>query len=207
MKIVLLGEPAGSLSFPGMSSAQFFRATNPAHLDSVLSEHRIDSLISYGYRYILPPSQLKLLVGLAVNLHIGYLPFNKGAHPNLWSNLENTPSGVTIHVIEPKVDEGPIILQEEVFIDETSTFRESYKKLSNSIEQLFLRNCKPLLSNELSPVKQISQGSLHRKKDFKSIEPILKDGWDTIIRDAKCEYLKFLELNGYRELCCVHQNQ
>jgi methionyl-tRNA formyltransferase len=49
-----------------------------------------------------------------INLHIGYLPFNRGFHPNLWSFLENTPSGVTIHEIDKGLNTGPIILQKQI---------------------------------------------------------------------------------------------
>ena len=34
--------------------------------------------------------------GKIINLHISFLPFNRGYYPNLWSHQEGTPSGVTI---------------------------------------------------------------------------------------------------------------
>lgn len=207
MKVILLGEPARRLNFSRIPSAQFFHVVDPATLNSVLNEQNIDLLISYGYRHILSQTQLKLVNGLALNLHIGLLPFNRGAHPNLWSNLENTPSGVTIHEISLKVDEGPIIFQEEVSINEDSTFKESYELLSNSIEQLFFRNCEALLKNELTTFPQVGEGSFHREKDLFLIQPILSFGWDTRVKDAKLEYLKFLELRGYSELHCIHKKQ
>ena len=37
-------------------------------------------------------------------MHISYLPFNRGAHPNYWSFKDNSPKGVTIHFIDNGID-------------------------------------------------------------------------------------------------------
>lgn len=52
-------------------------------------------LISYGYRHIISQDVLSLFPNRAINLHISYLPYNRGADPNLWSFIEDTPKGVT----------------------------------------------------------------------------------------------------------------
>ncbi len=44
---------------------------------------------------------------------MGYLPFNRGAHPNFWSFMEKTPSGVTMHEINSGIDKGKIIVQKK----------------------------------------------------------------------------------------------
>ena len=49
-----------------------------------------------------------------INLHISYLPYNKGAHPNFWSWVKNTPKGVSIHLISEKIDAGDIIFQKKL---------------------------------------------------------------------------------------------
>lgn len=46
-----------------------------------------------------------------MNLHISYLPWNKGADPNFWSCIDGTPAGVTLHHIDAGVDTGDIIAQ------------------------------------------------------------------------------------------------
>ena len=51
-----------------------------------------DYLISYSYRYILPGVVLNYFNGKAINLHISLLPWNRGADPNIWSFLEDTPN-------------------------------------------------------------------------------------------------------------------
>ena len=65
----------------------------------VVEKKNYDFLVSFGYSYIVSNEVLNLFKGNAINLHISYLPWNKGSDPNLWSVLENTPKGVTIHIM------------------------------------------------------------------------------------------------------------
>ena len=39
---------------------------------------------------------------------LSYLPFNRGKNPNVWSIIESTPCGATIHKIDEKIDTGKI---------------------------------------------------------------------------------------------------
>ena len=82
-----------------------------------------DFVVSYGYRHILKPGVIEGLGCPIFNLHISYLPYNRGAHPNFWSFYENTPAGVTIHLIDNGVDTGPIVKQKYViFKEDEDTF-------------------------------------------------------------------------------------
>ena len=142
----------------------------------------IDFLISYGYRYILRPAVFERFGIKAINLHISLLPWNRGADPNIWSFLENTPKGVSIHVIDEGLDTGPILLQEEVTMDECETLRTSYNKLTNTIEQLFWNNWPLIRSGKIIPKQQPAGGSFHYKKDLNSYLYLLSEGWDTPVR-------------------------
>ena len=66
--------------------------------------NKYDLCISYGYRRILNYKTLKQLKRPIVNLHISYLPYNKGIYPNLNAFINNTPKGVTIHEIDKGID-------------------------------------------------------------------------------------------------------
>lgn len=52
---------------------------------------KYDLIISYGYKKIINEDLVNKLKNPIINLHIGYLPFNRGFHPNLWSFLEILP--------------------------------------------------------------------------------------------------------------------
>ena len=38
----------------------------------------------------------------------------QGAHPNFWSFYDNTPSGVTIHLIDAGIDTGDVLYQKKL---------------------------------------------------------------------------------------------
>jgi methionyl-tRNA formyltransferase len=142
-----------------------------------------DFLVSYGYRYIITPDVLALFERRAINLHIAYLPWNRGADPNLWSFLDDTPKGVTIHFLDEGVDTGAIIAQEEVTFDAGATLRSSYDILSATIERLFIRRWPSVRLGEIEGTQQPSGGSLHRIRDRQKVEHLLHSGWDTPVAD------------------------
>ena len=69
--------------------------------------------ISYNYRHKINRPTIDYFDGKLINLHISYLPYNRGADPNLWSFIDDTPSGVTIHLIDEGLDTGPILIQKQ----------------------------------------------------------------------------------------------
>ena len=130
------------------------------------SINNFDLVISYGYRYIIPKKVLSSSTPI-INLHMSFLPFNRGAHPNFWSHFENTPSGVTIHLIDEGIDTGDYLFQKKVFIDkEKMTFLSSYLLLKEEIEDLFKKNYNSIINLDFRPKKYSSVGTFHLKKDL-----------------------------------------
>jgi len=151
-------------------------------------------VISYNYRHIIKERVLKLLPQKgAVNLHISLLPWNKGAHPNLWSFLEDTPKGVTIHLIDKGLDTGPILLQREVYIEEDKhTLESSYLLLHKEIQELFKSNWQLLKEGKIEPQPQKGKGSFHSVKDFERIKHLLEPyGWKIPIKVLKERWKNF----------------
>lgn len=142
-----------------------------------------DFIISYRYRHILKKDILNLFPNKVINIHISLLPYNKGADPNLWSFLENTPKGVTIHYLDEGIDTGDIIIQQEVNFSDNETLKTSYDKLSAIANELFIQNWKKIKNGEIKAIPQINKGTLHYKKDKKRYEHLLINGWDTSIKD------------------------
>ncbi len=148
---------------------------------SFIRENHFDFAISYRYRHILPRDIIQTFSNRIINLHISLLPWNRGSDPNLWSFLENTPKGVTIHRINAGIDTGDILLQQEIRFDsKTETLRTAYETLLETIECLFLKNTDALLTNIIPGKVQPSGGSTHRSKDKTPYLHLLeKDWWDT----------------------------
>jgi methionyl-tRNA formyltransferase len=141
-------------------------------------------LISYGYRYIISKEMIEFFDNKGINLHISFLPWNKGADPNLWSFIENTKKGVTIHYLDEGLDTGDIIVQKEVEFDyETDTLSTSYNKLQNEIQSLFKKNWDLIRSDKCERIKQIGKGSYHNSKDKEKIKHLITKSWDTPISD------------------------
>ena len=103
MKILLLGpdkKPQNTLiDFLSNDGNTVARREDKLNTDDI-SDFNYDFLISFGYRLIISKEILDYFKEKAINLHVSYLPWNKGADPNLWSILENTPKGVTIHQLD-----------------------------------------------------------------------------------------------------------
>lgn len=159
-----------------------------------VGKYKIRFLISYGYRHILKKDVLDQLQDRAINLHISFLPWNRGADPNLWSILEDTPRGVTIHYLDEGVDTGDIIAQKNVALNFTNdTLSTSYKKLQTEIQQLFKENWLQIKSGKCHRSKQVVPGSCHRAKDRQAVEHLLKNGWDTPISSL---FKKMVSLNS-----------
>ena len=150
-----------------------------------IAESKYDYLISFGYRYIISKEILNYFKEKAINFHISYLPWNKGADPNLWSILENTPKGVTIHQIEEGLDTGKVVCQKEIFFDSNETFKSTYEKLNNAIVQLFTENWANIKNNKLKKYPQKGKGSYHRSLDKNEYMDLFIDGWDTKIKDLE----------------------
>lgn len=148
---------------------------------------KYDLLISFGYKTIIDPKILKSLKRPAINLHISYLPYNKGAHPNFWSFVEKTPQGVTIHEITRKIDDGKIIARKKIKFKLTkkTTFKQTYKKLILEIEKLFIKNSDKILKGNYKTKKIYNEGTFHYKRDL----PKNFNKWDTQI----LSYLKNLK--------------
>ncbi len=102
-----------------------------------LRAQSFDMAISYTYPYIVKQGVIDILNGNIVNLHTSYLPFNRGSYPNVWSILEETPRGVTLHYIDTGLDSGDIISQALVPIKDGQTLQSSYDELDEVAKDLF----------------------------------------------------------------------
>lgn len=136
-------------------------------------------LVSYGYRHIIAPHILAQFPDRAINLHISYLPWNRGADPNFWSFVDDTPKGVSIHYLDEGIDTGDILAQKRVYFDDPhETLKTSYQKLCNEIEAMFGRHWRSIRSGNCNPRPQRPEdGTFHYHKEIQGLE--LPQGWDT----------------------------
>ena len=150
---------------------------NIYHGDYLLNKKNLllinpDMIISYNYRYILDKDVIAFIERKkgAINLHISYLPYNRGTDPNFWSIVEGTPTGVTIHKINKGLDTGDILLQKRVPIQNSDTLETSYKKLHRVLQELFISHWDNIKNGTLIPRKQKGKGTYHTQKDFYNLK-------------------------------------
>ena len=138
-------------------------------------------IISFGYRHILRPEFLRLCHRPPINLHISFLPYNRGAHPVFWAFHDKTKIGVTVHEIDEGLDTGPILFRKEVlYLSPRMTFAFVHNCLLREVERLFMGGWIDLKTgNELRHFPQ-NPGSIHRSRDL----PEWSGGWDARIGDA-----------------------
>lgn len=139
-----------------------------------------DNIISFGYRKIIDNKIISLLKNPVINLHISYLPYNRGSHPNYWSFVKKTQKGVTIHEMTHEVDRGKILFQKKIFfkIDSRLTFEKTYRILVNEIEKLFIKNYSEIINFKYKGKIINKKGSINFKKDLpKNFK------WDVVIKN------------------------
>ena len=152
-----------------------------------------DFVISYNYKSIIGKKTINFIQKRkikAINLHISYLPYNRGSYPNVWSFLKNTPKGISIHDIDSGIDSGDILCQKKIIFDENQeTLKSSYHHLQNEIFKLFQKNWDKIKLGQLIGVPQKSGGSFHYKRELNDFIPFLEErNWDISIESLKKLY-------------------
>lgn len=184
MNVLLLG-PSATQLLPTFSIV----GDSVRHVDEPITASSseiagMDFLVSFGYRHIIRRDVLEQFPERVINLHISYLPWNRGADPNLWSFLKDSPKGVTIHQIDEGIDTGPILAQMEVPYESDDTLRTSYARLNSALVSLFSRSWGELRIGRLSARPQPHDlGTAHRAKDKEHYAFLLSQQWDTPVAE------------------------
>ena len=147
-----------------------------------------DFILSFGFRKIISENLIKKIKKPIFNIHLSYLPLNRGAHPNFWSFIENTTSGVSIHQINKGIDTGNIILRKKIYfnisLNKFSTFKKTYKYLFLEAEKLFKNNFNKIYNKKYKKILNNFKGTHHYKKDL----PKWMKNWNMNISFAKKKY-------------------
>lgn len=180
---------AGMILFLGSFESQIYQFLKQVQPVVVHTEHPItldhlntlrpSFIVSHGYRHKVKPDVIAAYKDKIINLHISYLPWNRGADPNFWSWIERSPKGVTIHYMDEGLDTGDIIVQRKVELDDSNTLATSYEKLQNALLELFKDNWWDIKLRVAPRTKQPPGGSYHRSDDKKALMHLLVQGWNT----------------------------
>ncbi len=110
-------------------------------------------LVSYGK--IIPKSILSMFNPGIINLHPSLLPTYRGPSPieTAIRNRDNK-TGVSVMLLEPKMDAGPIYTQAPYALDQTETATELYRVLGIMGANLLVRALPHIIDGTLTPTKQ-----------------------------------------------------
>lgn len=134
---------------------------------------KFDLTVSYTYRYIVSETVLNILNFNAVNLHNSYLPWNRGAAPNLWSIADKTPRGVTLHYMVAGLDKGAIIAQRLVPLKPDDTLKTSYDALDQAAQLQFREAFQWYPYWNQMKKRPVGCGSYHTKEESKVLCQII----------------------------------
>jgi len=143
--------------------------TTEEQLQSV-EEVQPDYVVSCGYRYYVPESILDIPEEGCLNLHSSYLPYNRGANPNVWSIVEDTPAGVTLHYMDSSIDTGDIIARREVETGFSDTGKDLYERLEDAQVDLFRDTWPDIETGDVSITEQSEDaGTYHCQSEFEDL--------------------------------------
>jgi len=177
LKILLLGPRPDSL-MQVLNSDSVDVLNNDLHPD-LLASKNYDFAISFGYRNMISKECIEILQGNILNIHISLLPWNKGSDPNIWSWLENTPKGVSVHWVTDQLDAGDIALQKDVSLDKNDTLSRTYEILQTEATGLFNKLWNDIGITNAKRSQQSGIGTMHKKNELKKHQKALVHGYDT----------------------------
>lgn len=125
-----------------MEFAQKFKLKTISPAEFIASQPTTDLIISAGFSELIPAGIIqKQRVGI-INIHQSFLPGYRGRHPLNWAIINGEKlTGVTIHHVNEKFDDGKIILQERVPIFDDDNIMDVYyrtvEKGKLMLEKLF----------------------------------------------------------------------
>lgn len=139
-----------------------------------------DIAFSVLFDYVVKPEFISLFPRGVINLHPALLPFNRGQYPNVWSILDGTPSGTTLHYIDAGIDTGDIIAQRKVEVEPVDTGESLYRKLERASLDLIKETWPAIESGTAPRLRQGGEkGTYHRTRDVDQVDEIELDGFYT----------------------------
>jgi len=95
----------------------------PGEVFTLLCEEQKNILLVSAINEVIVPGKVLEKKSItAINLHQALLPAHPGRNAEVWTIFEQDDvSGITWHIMEPKVDKGEILVQKEIPLDHTTT--------------------------------------------------------------------------------------
>lgn len=129
-----------------------------------------DLIVSYHCRQLFPKKIVQQIK--CINIHPGYNPYNRGWYPGVFSISNGLPAGATIHEIDEKIDNGPIIAQKQIEILPEDTSGTVYPKIIQAEYELLEEWFMPMLTGSYETFLPSEKGNLNYKKDYYALQQL-----------------------------------
>lgn len=152
------------------------KAVSPAVSELDVNKHAktiadgFDLIVSYHCRQLFPKEIVSKV--RCVNIHPGFNPHNKGWYPGVFSIANGLPAGATIHEIDEKIDNGPIIAQKQIEILPEDTSGTVYPKIIQAEYDLLDEWFMPMITGEYNTFLPSEKGNLNYKKDYYALQEL-----------------------------------
>ena len=174
-----VAEKAGELNIPAYAPAD----VNDAVWIQKVADLKADVIFSFYYRHLIKKEILDLVPMGGFNLHASLLPRYRGRCPVNWVLARGeSQTGVTLHAMTERADQGAIVDQCAVDIDEDDDARSLFAKLELSAQQLLKRTLPSIYRNQF----QLNTQDESQASYFGGRSP--RDGkinWDMPARDIR----------------------
>lgn len=119
---------------------------------SVVMTSHADVLLSAGYRYLLGAETRSAARLGSVGLHPGMLPKYRGSWPLWWAlRAREREVGLTLYELGSRIDDGPIIQQIAIAVDEHDSFGTLYDRVVGQVPILLRSLCDAIVTSGAVP--------------------------------------------------------
>jgi methionyl-tRNA formyltransferase len=112
---------------------------------------------------------------ICINVHPGYNPINRGWYPQVFSIINNLDIGATIHIMDDKLDNGPVIARKFVVKYDWDTSYTLYNRVLDTEIELLDINLQKIIDGSYQVYSPESKGNFFSKADFNELCEINMD--------------------------------
>lgn len=144
---------------------EILQPEDPASIIPKLSSVRPDFFVVAAYGKILSADILRIPIKGVIGVHPSLLPRHRGASPIQTAILEgDAVTGVTLFLLDEKMDHGPILIQEQLPLRGEETFLSLRDALADIGAALLIKKIPDFLADNINPAPQDESQATYTKK-------------------------------------------
>jgi methionyl-tRNA formyltransferase len=139
------------------------------HFEELIAPLAPDYVACFYFDYVLDDRFLSLPKLDTINVHPGYLPYNKGFFYYVWSVLDGTPAGVSVHRMNAAADAGDLYAQALLEVTPEDTGDSLYRKHEDAAIALFRATWPSIVLGSYRSHPQRHVGTRHKLGEMRDL--------------------------------------